>query len=82
VVWSRLWLLPDNARTELDAVRRSLDGAFSFELGLAVAAVLVWVPTRAGVFTGLIAAIFDLHRSKLYNKLRWPPQATLTEQRM
>lgn len=47
-------------------------------IGLAVcaAAVLVWVPVRAGVFGQLVVAAFDVHRTLLYQQLRWPLPVT------
>ncbi len=42
--------------------------------GLAVcaAAALVWVPARAETFGQLVVAAFDIHRTLLYQQLRWP----------
>jgi hypothetical protein len=47
-------------------------------IGLAVcaAAVLVWIPVRAGVFGQLVVAAFDVHRTLLYQQLRWPLPVT------
>ncbi|MGD0703544.1 MAG: hypothetical protein ABSA02_27130 [Trebonia sp.] len=47
-------------------------------IGLAVcaAAVLVWVPARAWVFCQLVVAAFDVHRTLLYQQLRWPLPVT------
>ena len=43
-------------------------------IGLAVAiiAVIVVTPTRAQVFGELIEAAYDLHRTAVYQQLRWP----------
>ena len=51
--------------------------------GLLVAATAawVWVPARAEVFADLVEAAFDLHRSTLYQKLRWPLPGNPAEER-
>jgi hypothetical protein len=43
-------------------------------IGLLVAAgaVTIWVPDRAAVFGDLVEAAYDLHRTALYQQLRWP----------
>jgi hypothetical protein len=41
-------------------------------LAVAVAAVWFWVPTRAETFGDLLEAAYDLHRTALYQQLRWP----------
>jgi hypothetical protein len=41
-------------------------------VAVAVAAVVWWVPGRAEVFADLVEAAYDLHRSTLYQQLRWP----------
>jgi hypothetical protein len=47
---------------------------YALPIGLAVAviAILLWVPARAEVFGDLVEAAFDLHRTSLYQQLRWP----------
>lgn len=79
----------NSARTALDsAVAASIWGILflvftgwtilALPIGLAVcaAAVLVWVPVRAGVFGQLVVAAFDVHRTLLYQQLRWPLPVT------
>lgn len=79
----------NSARTALDsAVAASVWGILflvftgwtilALPIGLAVcaAAVLVWVPVRAGVFGQLVVAAFDVHRILLYQQLRWPLPVT------
>lgn len=79
----------NGARTALDsAVAASIWGILflvftgwtilALPIGLAVcaAAVLVWVPARAGVFCQLVVAAFDVHRTLLYQQLRWPLPVT------
>jgi hypothetical protein len=41
-------------------------------LAVAVAAVWFWVPARAETFGDLLEAAYDLHRTALYQQLRWP----------
>ncbi|PIM72686.1 hypothetical protein CTU88_11230 [Streptomyces sp. JV178] len=41
-------------------------------LGVAVVAVMAWVPSRAEVYADLLEAGFDLYRRALYEQLRWP----------
>jgi hypothetical protein len=41
-------------------------------LVIVLAALLVWVPSRAEVFGDLLEAAFDLHRFALYRQLQWP----------
>ena len=41
-------------------------------VAVAAAAMVWWVPTRAEVFADLVEAAYDLHRSSLYQQLRWP----------
>jgi hypothetical protein len=41
-------------------------------IGVAAAAWLWWVPSRAEVFADLVDATFDLYRSSLYRQLSWP----------
>lgn len=47
---------------------------WALPVGVAVALVAVkwWVPRRAEVFGELLVAAVDLHRTKLYQQLRWP----------
>jgi hypothetical protein len=47
---------------------------YALPVGLAVAAtaVLLWVPARTEVFGDLVEAAFDMHRTSLYQQLRWP----------
>jgi hypothetical protein len=48
---------------------------------VAVLAVIMWVPARAEVFGDLLEAAFDMHRTALYEKLRWPlPTSPADEQ--
>lgn len=48
--------------------------AWAIPVGILVAAVAVrlWVPSRAEVFSDLLEAAFDLHRTLLYQELRFP----------
>lgn len=39
---------------------------------IAAAAMTLWVPTHAALFADLIEATYDLHRTVLYQQLRWP----------
>jgi hypothetical protein len=43
-------------------------------IGLVVAAAAIgfWAPARAEIFSDLVEAAFDLHRTDLYRQLRWP----------
>ncbi|MCZ4510745.1 hypothetical protein O3Q52_21645 [Streptomyces sp. ActVer] len=41
-------------------------------LGFAVVAAKLWIPGRAENFADLVEACFDLYRSDLYGRLRWP----------
>ncbi|WP_394619436.1 hypothetical protein JNUCC0626_10150 [Lentzea sp. JNUCC 0626] len=41
-------------------------------LTVSVLALCVWLPPRAQAFADLLEAAFDLHRSLLYQHLRWP----------
>jgi hypothetical protein len=84
------------ARTALDsAVAASIWGVLflvfipwtivALPIGLLVcaAAVLVWIPARAVVFGQLMLAAFDVHRTLLYQQLRWPlPVTPYDEQRL
>jgi hypothetical protein len=73
------------ARTALDsAVAASIWGilfllflpwtVLALPIGLAVSAVavLAWIPNRAELFGQLVVAAFDVHRTALYQQLRWP----------
>ncbi|HLM89368.1 MAG TPA: hypothetical protein VK284_10115 [Streptosporangiaceae bacterium] len=46
--------------------------ALPLGLGVAAVAVTVWAPPRAEIFADLIEAAYDLHRTALYQQLRWP----------
>jgi hypothetical protein len=83
------------ARTALDsAVAASVWGVLflvfipwtivALPIGLAVcaAAVLVWIPVRAGVFGQLVVAAFDVHRTQLYQQLRWPLPVTPYDEKL
>jgi hypothetical protein len=83
------------ARTALDAaVAASIWGvlflvfipwtilALPIGLAVAAAAVLVWVPARAWVFCQLVVAAFDVHRTLLYQQLRWPLPVTPYDERL
>lgn len=41
-------------------------------LGVAVAAVVGWIPARAEVFGDILEAAYDMNRNALYQQLRWP----------
>jgi hypothetical protein len=41
-------------------------------LGVPVAAIVVWAPSRAEIFADLVEAAYDLYRTALYQQLRWP----------
>ncbi|MGO8726016.1 MAG: hypothetical protein ACLQK8_04735 [Streptosporangiaceae bacterium] len=47
---------------------------YAVPVGLAVAAVAItiWLPARAEVFGDLVEAAYDMHRTALYQQLRWP----------
>ena len=51
--------------------------------GLVVAVVTVWtvIPARAQVFGDLIEASYDLHRTLVYQQLRWPLPANPHDER-
>lgn len=51
-------------------------------IGLAVAtvAVTIVIPARAQAFCDLIEAAYDLHRTSLYQQLRWPLPANPGEE--
>jgi hypothetical protein len=51
-------------------------------VAVAAAAVMWWVPDRAGVFADLAEAAYDLHRGLLYKQLRWPLPDTPDEERL
>jgi hypothetical protein len=74
-----------SARTALDsAVAASIWGIlfcvfipwtpYALPIGLLVTAlaVITWVPARAEVYGDLLEAAFDMHRTALYQQLRWP----------
>jgi hypothetical protein len=46
--------------------------ALPIGLIIAAAAVTVWVPARSEVFADLLESTYDLHRTALYQQLRWP----------
>jgi hypothetical protein len=50
-------------------------------LVIASAAVTVWVPARAEVFGDLVEAAYDLHRTALYQQLRWPAPTSAEHER-
>lgn len=50
-------------------------------LALAAIAVLVWVPPRAENFADLVETAYDLHRTALYQQLRWPLPTSPEEER-
>jgi hypothetical protein len=50
-------------------------------LGLAAAAVTVWVPARAEAFADLVESTYDVYRIDLYRQLRWPPPTNPSEER-
>lgn len=50
-------------------------------LAVAAAAAAWWVPNRAEVFADLVDAVYDLHRSAVYQLLRWPLPSTPEEER-
>lgn len=50
-------------------------------LGVAVVAVVAWVPSRAEVYADLLEAGFDLYRRTLYEQLRWPTPCNPKEER-
>jgi hypothetical protein len=50
-------------------------------VAVAAAAVVFWVPTRAEVFGDLLEAAYDLHRTALYQQLRWPPPTDPRQER-
>ncbi|MFH8694491.1 hypothetical protein [Streptomyces chartreusis] len=50
-------------------------------LGVAVVAVVAWVPSRAEVYADLLEAGFDLYRRTLYEQLRWPTPRNPKEER-
>jgi hypothetical protein len=50
-------------------------------LAVAVTAISIVVPSRAQVFGELIEAAYDLHRTALYEQLRWPLPANPGEER-
>lgn len=41
-------------------------------LGVAVVTVVMWIPNRAETFADLLESTYDLHRTALYEQLRWP----------
>jgi hypothetical protein len=41
-------------------------------LAATAAAISLWVPARAETFADLLEAAYDLHRTALYQQLRWP----------
>jgi hypothetical protein len=53
-------------------------------VGLAVCAVavLAWLPLRAQAFGELVVAAFDVHRTALYQQLRWPLPASPKDERL
>ena len=51
-------------------------------LAVAAAAIAWWVPDRAKVFADLFEAAYDLHRSALYDQLRWPQPITPHDERV
>jgi hypothetical protein len=51
-------------------------------LGVAVLALLLWVPARAATFAALVEAAFDLYRQNLYTQLRWPLPASPHDERL
>ncbi|ABW11984.1 conserved hypothetical protein [Parafrankia sp. EAN1pec] len=50
-------------------------------LGVAALTIVVTVPTRAQLFGDLIETAYDLHRTALYQQLRWPPPTNPHEER-
>jgi hypothetical protein len=46
--------------------------AIPIGLVVATAAIRFWAPTRAEIFGDLLEAAYDLHRTTLYQQLRWP----------
>ncbi|GAA0474815.1 hypothetical protein Aca07nite_84270 [Actinoplanes capillaceus] len=46
--------------------------ALPIGLALTAWAVLLWAPYRAARYADLLEAAFDLHRTTLYQRLRWP----------
>ncbi|MFG3350995.1 hypothetical protein [Streptomyces sp. NPDC048001] len=50
-------------------------------LGVAVVAVMAWVPSRAEVYADLLEAGFDLYRRALYEQLRWPTPRSPRDER-
>jgi hypothetical protein len=51
-------------------------------LALSAVAVLAWVPARAEVFGQLVVAAFDVHRTALYQQLRWPLPVSPQDERI
>src|SRR5262249_12578436 len=50
-------------------------------IAVAMASAAWWVPARAEVFADLVEAAYDLYRSDLYQRLRWPlPETPAQEQ--
>ena len=49
-------------------------------LAVAIVAVTVVLPARAQAFGDLIEAAYDLHRTGLYQQLRWPLPANPGEE--
>ncbi|GGN59123.1 hypothetical protein GCM10010112_13710 [Actinoplanes lobatus] len=55
--------------------------ALPIGLALTAWAVLLWAPYRAARYADLLEAAFDVHRTVLYRKLRWPLPTNPDEER-